>query len=287
MKYHRTLCALALGAAVATGCSADKVWSPPPVLGNVALSRGVQMINGNGRELGLCFQRVGIDAPKVAPSAGGTTITAPSGQVITRVSIKAGSFCLYTPEDAKGTFTFEDGDLACYVVEGLGTPNVVVRHAVMTRKCSQIAWVQYLTGPAPVDNGGGTGGDTGGSTGGDTGGSTGGDTGGGSTLPPGAIAVCEASMQPNAAPFGITIAQSGRQLSQLSVSVGNCSAPTSLAEGLYDVTQALQTGWGVLSIFADPDIRIVSADPFLGTATVSVGSGETTTVTFLNDVLPQ
>lgn len=282
MNYHRTLFALALSAAVATGCSPDRIWTAPP-LPTLALSRGVQVINGNGRELGHCFQRVGIDAPKLSPSAGGATINALPGQVITRVSIKAGPLCLYTPEEAKGTFTFNDGSRACYVVEGLGTATVVVRNAVVNVKCAQIAQVQFLSAPAPVDNGG-TGGDTGGGgTGVDTVGTGG---GGGSTLPPGAITVCEAAMQPNPTPFGITIASRDRELAQFGVAVGQCGTPTSVAEGMYYVTQGLPVGWGILSIFVDPESQIVSVDPFVGMATITVPSGQTTTVTFLNDVIP-
>ena len=279
MNYHRTLCALALGAAVAVGCSGDAVAPSTTKLPTVRLSKGAQAINDNGRALGLCFQHVSIDAPKLTPSSGSVTINAPAGKVVSRVAVKAGPLCLYTPDQAQGQFTFDDQNTVCYVVDGLGSATVTIRRLGTTARCQQIAYAQYLTAPAPAPGGGDTGG-------GDTGGGTGGgDTGGGSTLPPGGISVCEASMQPVSQPFGLSIASRVSEVALFSVAVGECSAPQSVQEGMYYVTQGIPEGFTVLAIIVEPEGRIVSLDPFRGMATISVASNETATVTFLNDIL--
>src|SRR5690242_11191560 len=128
MRHTRLLCALMVSAAVASGCAGDPVApSSATKLPPVRLSRGAQAINDNGRKLGLCLQHVSIDAPRLTPRNETVTITAPAGQIVNRVAIKAGPFCLYTPDHAQGTFRFEDHRAHCYVVDGLGTATATVR----------------------------------------------------------------------------------------------------------------------------------------------------------------
>ena len=274
MANFRTLCALALSAAVVAGCSGEPV--APGEQGTIRLSSGVQVIYDRGLKLGHCFEQVGITAPRVTPVAGGTVLAAPAGKVVTRVAIKAGAMCLFTPETTDGTFTFNAGGSPCYLIEGLNTAAATVRRVGVSTYCKDIAKLEFLSDVPPVTGGGTGGGETGGGTGG-------GETGGGSTAPPGAMTVCEAATRPVAEPLNVTIGSGSAVLAQLAVAVGQCSAPTSLGAGSYMVSQALPAGFTMLEIFVEPEGLIVSADPFLGTATVRVDSGVTTTVTFLND----
>ena len=274
MSYFRTLCALTLGAAIAA-CAGEAV-APEPELGTIALSKGVQVIDDHGHNRGHCFRQVGIDAPRVEPSRrGSTTFSAAAGKVITRVAIKAGSLCLFTPEGTTGTFTFQGDRAPCFVIEGLGTATVTVRRVGRGHHCNEITRLQFLTGPAPV-----VGGDTGGGVG------SGGDstvTGGGGTSAPSAMAVCVSTARPLSDTFGVTIGSPSGMLVELAVPAGTCSAATPLPADIYPVQLAVPAGYTVLSIVVDPAGRLVSADPFMGTVNVVVENGSTTTVTFLSD----
>jgi hypothetical protein len=84
---------------------------------------------------------LGADATKTPDDPGDTVIlTAPAGQVITTVAIKAGTPCV--------VFT-ADGSNGCYTVEGIGTPSVTVTRIGSGPDCKEISHVEFLTSTAP------------------------------------------------------------------------------------------------------------------------------------------
>jgi hypothetical protein len=88
--------------------------------------------------LGNCL---GGDATKTPDDPGDEVIlTAPAGQVITTVAIKAGPGCI--------TFT-ADGTMGCYTVEGIGTNSVTVTRSGSGPSCKEISHVEFLTSTAP------------------------------------------------------------------------------------------------------------------------------------------
>jgi hypothetical protein len=66
------------------------------------------------------------------------TFTAPAGQVVTDVCIKAGT----QADLPAGT--------GCYVVTGIGTPTVTVTRIGSGPECKEISHVDFFTGPGPT-----------------------------------------------------------------------------------------------------------------------------------------
>jgi hypothetical protein len=85
---------------------------------------------------------LGGDATKTPDDPGDVVVlTAPAGQVITTVAIKAGVPCI--------TFT-EDGSVpGCYTVVGIGTNSVTVTRIGSGPSCKEISHVEFLTSTAP------------------------------------------------------------------------------------------------------------------------------------------
>jgi hypothetical protein len=104
--------------------------------GGGILNSSTALAQGGG--LGNCL---GGDATKTPDDPGDTVIlTAPAGQVITTVAIKAGVPCV--------VFTM-DGSDGCYSVEGIGTPSVTVTRIGSGPTCKEISHVEFLTSTAP------------------------------------------------------------------------------------------------------------------------------------------
>lgn len=83
---------------------------------------------------------LGGGATKIDNPGDTTTITAPGGQVITQVAIKAGTPC----------FIFNaDGTQGCYTVSGIGTSTVTVTRSGSGPTCKEISHIEYVTGTAP------------------------------------------------------------------------------------------------------------------------------------------
>jgi len=259
MNYHRTLCALALSAAVAAG------WSE-------AEARTAQGPDPKGRKLGHCYLQKNIATPQLNATGNATVLRAPDGKVVSRVSLKAGSSCLFTPDGATGTWTHQVNGVSCFSVEGLGTPTATVRRLATGRGCVSLSHVQFLSANAAPsgDNGGGNNGG---------GGSGGGDTGGGDPLL-GSLVVC--SKAPGGSSFGISISTRFQEIALFEVPANGCTTPISVEEGWYIVSQGLPEGFAVSDISSDPSDRIVSADPLGGAATALVLTTERTTLTFTN-----
>jgi hypothetical protein len=82
-----------------------------------------------------------LDGANKVENPGDTeTLTAPAGQVITTVAIKAGNPCI--------TFT-TDGTMGCYTVEGIGTPSVTVTRSGSGPTCKEISHIEFITSTAP------------------------------------------------------------------------------------------------------------------------------------------
>lgn len=261
MNYHRTLCALALSAAVAAG------WSE-------AEARTSQGPDTKGRKLGHCYLQRGIATPQLNATGNATTLRAPEGKVVSRVSLKAGSSCHFSPEDAAGTWTHRENGVACFTVEGLGTSTATVRRVGNGRGCAGLSHVQFLSAtPAPAGDNGGSG----------NGGGVVDDGGGAGTPILGALVVCvNAASAPADMAFGISISTRYQEIALLEVPAGGCSSPMQVEEGWYIVSQGLPDGFSVSDISSDPSGRIVSADALGGQATALVLTGEQTKLTFSN-----
>jgi hypothetical protein len=83
---------------------------------------------------------LGGDATKVENPGDTETLTAPAGQVITTVAIKAGNACI--------TFT-TDATVGCYTVSGLGTPIVTVTRSGSGPTCKEISHIEFITSTGP------------------------------------------------------------------------------------------------------------------------------------------
>lgn len=91
-----------------------------------------------GQGVGNCL---GADATKTPDDPGDTVIlTAPAGQVITVVAIKAGTPCIEFTADAT---------IGCYTVSGIGTSSVTVTRSGSGPSCKEISHVEFLTSTAP------------------------------------------------------------------------------------------------------------------------------------------
>jgi hypothetical protein len=104
--------------------------------GGGILNSSTALAQGGG--LGNCL---GGDATKTPDDPGDTVIlTAPAGQVITVVAIKAGTSCI--------EFTADD-TIGCYTVSGIGTSSVTVTRSGSGPSCKEISHVEFLTSTAP------------------------------------------------------------------------------------------------------------------------------------------
>jgi len=245
MKYHGTLCALALSVAVAAGWSDAHARTPQSKL------------EGPGRKLGHCFLVQGIATPEVAATGASTTLRAKPGKVITRVSLKAGNSCFFTPEGTQGTWTQSVNGTPCYSVAGLGTATATVTKLANGRNCVGLGTLQFLSASEPAAD----------------------------SPPPvselGNLVVCS-----NAAPgqsFGIAIfASTGDVIALFEVPSNGCTPGMQFEDGSYTVSQGIPDGLTVSSVSADPADHLVSSDPASGGATVLVSHDTRTTVTYSN-----
>jgi hypothetical protein len=104
--------------------------------GGGILNSSSALAQGGG--LGNCL---GGDATKTPDDPGDMVVlTAPAGQVITTVAIKAGTSCV--------TFT-ADGTMGCYTVAGIGSNSVTVTRSGSGPSCKEISHVEFLTSTAP------------------------------------------------------------------------------------------------------------------------------------------
>jgi hypothetical protein len=83
---------------------------------------------------------LGGGATKVENPGDSETLTAPAGQVITQVAIKAGTACIIFDSDAT---------IGCYTVSGLGTDTVLVTRSGSGPTCKEISHIEFITSTAP------------------------------------------------------------------------------------------------------------------------------------------
>ena len=284
MAYRRTIAALLVGVVVATACR-DAAAPHQPALADVRLGkakgRNQDALNDEpGVKAGQCFQQLGISAPQIgAPASGATAFIAPTGQVISRVSIKAGPMCWFTPDGATGTYTVKVEDADCYVVAGLGTQLASIAKVGQAASCPTISTLQYLVAsppPPPPPDEEDPGEEDPGSGGGTGGGGTGEPTG------PGALVVCSAVSRPTGMEWYFDY-DLGTLLS-LAVLEGNCSSAITLDSGDYELAERVSSSMPLSNVASDPAGRVLSYDLNTGVATVRIVGGSTTTVTFSHAV---
>ena len=117
--------------------AASGVLATTPALGGPTLTTGTAIAKATGN----CLPKT---AAKIEEPADVETLTA-AGQIIVRVSIKAGRHCFITPVGATGTVTLS----GCYEVAGLGTAEVTIRRVGDGPACKAISNIQFLATPAP------------------------------------------------------------------------------------------------------------------------------------------
>jgi hypothetical protein len=101
-------------------------------LGGGILSSSTALAQGQGDCLG--------GANKIENPGDTVILTAPDGQVITAVSIKAGNAC---------TIFDADGAMGCYSVSGIGTNSVTVIRDGSGPTCKEISHIEFTTSTAP------------------------------------------------------------------------------------------------------------------------------------------
>jgi hypothetical protein len=208
----------------------------------------------NGEKTGHCFYQLGVDGTQVYPGPGGdAAVTAPNGMVVTRIAVKAGQTCVFTPETVTGTYTIAVEGAPCYVVTGLGSGAVTVARVGDGPACKDISHVEFTAAAKPTT---------------------------------GLLQICTllSPMVPptqQLAPFRFMVAGL-----DVAVADGACSSPLELPAGAFVITEApnaLAIGlWAATTV---PDDRLVG---FVATqsATVMVVAGSTTVVTITNLFVP-
>ena len=244
---HRTLGALALSAAGAFAAACGDAVAP------LARTGLAQANLASAQKLGQCLLQLDLTGTKVEPIVGGNiTVTAPTGEVVNRVAIKAGTACWFTPASTSGTYTFSFNGAACYVVAGLGNATVTVARIGDGPGCKDISNIEYVTGPpAPTT---------------------------------GSLQICVVVVGDNPPPGSLTFqfpfVVAGQQIP---VANGTCSNSIELPEGATVVSEQSNTFTIALSSAVTAPIdRLVGFDFAAQTATVTVVAGSTTVVTITN-----
>ena len=244
MLRRHSLIALVSAATAVAGCSD----STAP---HRAIAPEAAALVSNGSKTGQCFLQLGLAAVQQDPDAGGNaTVTAPSGSVVTRVAIKAGTACWFTPAGASGTFTISVGGAPCYVVSGLGDETASVTRIGNGAVCKDISHIEFVsatrTAPALVQI---------------------------CLVVPGAV-------PPNAVGASFAFVVAGQQVA---LTNGACSDAIAVPEGIVTIADQPNPFAIVLSsAVTTPSDRLVGIDVGLQTATAAVAAGSITVVTITN-----
>jgi hypothetical protein len=244
MLRRYALAALTLGAATLIAAGCEDAVAPRGAIGLTAARFS------NGLSLGQCFLQAGdVPAPQVAPgSDGNAVVSAPTGEVVLRVAIKAGTPCWFTPDGATGTYTVVVEGAPCYVVAGLGTPTATVARVGNGPDCKDISHVEFVSGvPLPTT---------------------------------GLLQICVMVVGENPPPstlvdpFAFLVAGQ-----EIDVAHGHCATPVEEPAGAIVIAQQPTLFVSLSNAVSVPDGRVVSVDVPGSSATVTVVAGTTTVVT--------
>ena len=207
----------------------------------------------NGQKLGQCFLQVGLNGIQVEPSAdGNAVVSAPAGQVVTRVAVKAGTVCWFTPPEVTGTYSIAVDGLPCYVVAGLGTAVATVTGVGNGPTCKDISHVELVAGLPPPTTG--------------------------------FVQICVVVTGDNPPPGALTTPYTFAVAGQvIGVAHGACGSPIETGPGALVIAElSNRLGVGLLSAATEPDGRLIAVDVPGQTVTVMIVAGSLTIVTITN-----
>jgi hypothetical protein len=211
----------------------------------------------NGHKLGQCFLQVGLDGVQVEPGPdGNAVVSAPAGEVVTRVAVKAGTVCWFTPPEVSGTYTITVNGAACYVVAGLGTDVATVTRVGSGPTCKDISHVELIDGVAPPTTG--------------------------------FVQLCVVVTGDNPPPAALTtpfpFAVAGQEIG---VAHGTCADPIEVGPGALVIAEHPNSfGIGLWNAETVPDGRVIAVDVPGQTVTVMIVAGSVTIVTITNLWVP-
>lgn len=211
----------------------------------------------SGQKLGQCFLQVGLDGVQVDPGAdGNAVVSAPAGQVVTRVAVKAGTVCWYTPPEVSGTYSIAVDGLPCYVVAGLGTAAATITRVGNGPSCKDISHVELVAGVPPPTTG--------------------------------FVQICVVVTGDNPPPGALTtpypFAVAGQQIG---VANGACGSPIESGPGALVIAELQNPfGLGLIDAGTEPDGRVIAVDVAGQTVTVTIVAGSVTVVTITNLWVP-
>ena len=211
----------------------------------------------NGQKLGQCFLQVGLEGVHVEPNADGdAVVSAPAGQVVTQVAVKAGTVCWFTPPEVTGTHSIAVDGLACYVVAGLGTAVATITRVGNGPSCKDISHVELVAGVPPPTTG--------------------------------FVQVCVVVTGDNPPPGALTtpytFAAAGQEIG---VANGACGTPIETGPGALVISEHQNPfGVGLIDAVTQPDGRVIAVDVPGQTVTVMIVAGSVTVVTITNLWVP-
>ena len=211
----------------------------------------------NGQKLGQCFWQVGLDGLQVEPSADGNgVVRASAGEVVTRVAVKAGTECWFTPPEVSGTYTIAVDGAPCYVVAGLGTQVATVTRVGSGPTCKDISHLELIAGAPPPTTGW--------------------------------VQVCAVVTGDNPPPAALTtpfpFAVAGQEIGVVS---GTCASPIEVEAGALAIAEGPNTtGVALWDAVTMPEGRVIGVDVAAQTATVMIVAGSMTVVTITNLWVP-
>jgi hypothetical protein len=252
MKRHtmlrRTLGALALSAAGVLAVACGDAVAPLPRSGAAPPNLA------SAQKLGQCLLQLDLTGNKVEPIVErNITVNAPAGQVVTLVSIKAGTACWLTPAGTSGTYTFSFDGTPCYVVAGLGAATATVTRVGNGSDCKDISNIEYFTAPPAPTTG---------------------------FLQICVVVVGDTPPPPGSLTFQFPFVVAGQQIP---VANGTCSNSIELPGGATVISELPNTfSIALWSAVTAPIDRLVGFDLAAQTATVTVVTGSTTVVTITN-----
>ena len=211
----------------------------------------------NGQKLGQCFLQVGLEGIQVEPSAdGNAVVSAPAGQVVTRVAVKAGTVCWFTPPEVKGTFSIVVDGAACYAVGGLGTEVATITRVSSGPTCKDISHVELISAVPPPTTG--------------------------------FVQLCVILTGDDPSPGALTTPYTFAVASQeIGVANGACGSPVETGPGALVITELPNPfGVGLVNAVTEPDGRVIAVDVAGQTVTVMIVSGSLTMVTITNLWVP-